>query len=136
MICDRCASCEKGIGHRGACYPKDAPKVAIPGQRRELIVLPAHECVFVEEQEPSGRLICGPCLVCGFTALDALLRLYREVRPPDRDGEPHDGLGERLKVAWENYRLPMVWGNQNQMTEASIAFEAGFYAAVNPSDAR
>lgn len=35
-----------------------------------------HECVFVEEQEPSGRLILPPCLVCGLTALDALEQLY------------------------------------------------------------
>ncbi len=31
-----------------------------------------HECVFVEEQEPSGRLILPPCIVCGTTAMDAL----------------------------------------------------------------
>lgn len=38
-----------------------------------------HECVFVEEQEPSGRLILPPCLVCGTTAMDALTQLYEEV---------------------------------------------------------
>ena len=37
-----------------------------------------HECVFVEEQEPSGRLILPPCLVCGVTAMDALLKMRRE----------------------------------------------------------
>jgi hypothetical protein len=37
-----------------------------------------HECVFVEEQEPSGRLILPPCLVCGLTALDALEQLRGE----------------------------------------------------------
>lgn len=31
-----------------------------------------HECRFVEEREPSGRLVLGPCLVCGLTAMDAL----------------------------------------------------------------
>ena len=34
-----------------------------------------HECTFVEEQEPSGRLILPPCLVCGLTAMDALEQL-------------------------------------------------------------
>lgn len=37
-----------------------------------------HECVFVEEQEPSGRLILPPCLVCGATAMDALAQLRDE----------------------------------------------------------
>lgn len=37
-----------------------------------------HECVFVEEQEPSGRLVLPPCIVCGFTAMDALARLKAE----------------------------------------------------------
>lgn len=31
-----------------------------------------HDCAFGEEQEPSGRRILGPCLICGRTALDAL----------------------------------------------------------------
>lgn len=30
------------------------------------------ECVYVEEQEPNGRLILTPCLTCGLTAMDAL----------------------------------------------------------------
>lgn len=34
-----------------------------------------HECVFVEEQEPNGRLILPPCIVCGYTAMDALEQL-------------------------------------------------------------
>lgn len=34
-----------------------------------------HECVFVEEQEPSGRLILPPCIVCGMAVLDALEQL-------------------------------------------------------------
>lgn len=37
-----------------------------------------HECVFVEEQEPSGRLILPPCIVCGFTAMDALEQMRQE----------------------------------------------------------
>lgn len=39
----------------------------------------SHECVFVEEQEPSARLILTPCLVCGTTAMDALDQLRRDV---------------------------------------------------------
>ena len=31
-----------------------------------------HECTFVEEQEPSGRLILGPCLECGVAAIEAM----------------------------------------------------------------
>jgi len=31
-----------------------------------------HMCVFVEEAEPSGRLILPPCLECGATAMDAI----------------------------------------------------------------
>lgn len=38
-----------------------------------------HECVFPEEQEPSGRLILAPCLTCDLTALDALAQLRDEV---------------------------------------------------------
>lgn len=34
-----------------------------------------HECVFVEEQELSGRLILPPCIVCETSALDALEQL-------------------------------------------------------------
>lgn len=39
-----------------------------------------HECVFVEEQEPSGRLVLPPCIVCGVTAMDALLQLRDEAQ--------------------------------------------------------
>lgn len=35
------------------------------------------ECCFVEEQEPSGRLIVGPCLGCGTSAMDALAFAWR-----------------------------------------------------------
>jgi hypothetical protein len=45
---------------------------------------PTHECRFVEEQEPSGRLILGPCLVCGLSALDAMDQLRGYVRAADR----------------------------------------------------
>jgi hypothetical protein len=37
-----------------------------------------HEHMFVEEREPSGRLIVGPCIVCGMSAADALDALKRE----------------------------------------------------------
>lgn len=39
---------------------------------------PTHECVFVEEQEPAGRLILPPCIVCGLSAMDALEQLRQE----------------------------------------------------------
>ena len=31
-----------------------------------------HECNFVEEQEPDGRLILGPCIECGIPAAEAM----------------------------------------------------------------
>ena len=34
-----------------------------------------HECLFPEEQEPSGRLILAPCLTCGTSAVDAISKL-------------------------------------------------------------
>lgn len=34
-----------------------------------------HEHIFVEEQEPGGRLVLPPCILCGLTAMDALHRL-------------------------------------------------------------
>lgn len=39
-----------------------------------------HECVFVEEQEPNGRLILPPCIVCDFTAMDALAQFESDLR--------------------------------------------------------
>ena len=41
----------------------------------------AHECVFVEEQEPSGRLVLPPCIVCGTPAMDALDQLRGKQEP-------------------------------------------------------
>jgi hypothetical protein len=38
-----------------------------------------HECVYVEEQEPSGRLILPPCLICGTTAMDAIEQIRGDV---------------------------------------------------------
>lgn len=37
-----------------------------------------HEHVFVEEQEPEGRLVLPPCILCGLTAMDALIQLRDE----------------------------------------------------------
>ena len=47
-----------------------------------------HECTFVEEQEPSGRLILGPCLSCGLPAMEAILGVKAIValHAPDTDG--------------------------------------------------
>lgn len=53
---------------------RDGPAFAL-----DLIAQTAeHECVFVEEQEPSGRLILPPCVTCGLTAMDALAQLRGE----------------------------------------------------------
>lgn len=38
----------------------------------------AHEHRFVEEQEPEGRLILAPCLICGLSAMDAMDQLREE----------------------------------------------------------
>jgi hypothetical protein len=40
----------------------------------------AHEHQFVEEQEPSGRLILAPCLVCGLTGGDAIATASERLR--------------------------------------------------------
>ena len=40
------------------------------------------ECAFVEEREPSGRLILAPCAACGTTAMDALLEAKRRAAAP------------------------------------------------------
>ena len=39
-----------------------------------------HECLFPEEQEPSGRLILAPCLTCGTPAVDAIAKLKTDVQ--------------------------------------------------------
>lgn len=39
-----------------------------------------HECLFPEEQEPSGRLILAPCLTCGAPAVDAIAKLKTDVQ--------------------------------------------------------
>lgn len=46
-----------------------------------------HECAFVEEQEPNGRLILCPCLVCGLSAMDAMADLKAKL-PPVLDKGP------------------------------------------------
>lgn len=38
-----------------------------------------HECNFVEEQEPEGRLNLGPCIECGIPALEAIKRADLEL---------------------------------------------------------
>ena len=39
-----------------------------------------HECLFPEEEEPSGRLILTPCLTCGVAAVDAIAKLKADVQ--------------------------------------------------------
>ena len=34
-----------------------------------------HECTFAEEEEPSGRLILGPCLECSLPAMEIAQQL-------------------------------------------------------------
>lgn len=46
-----------------------------------------HECVFIEEEEPGGRLVLPPCIVCGLPAMDALDQL-RHGAETDRDDQP------------------------------------------------
>lgn len=60
-----------------------------------------HECVFVEEQEPSGRLVLPPCLTCGLTAMDALETLTAGVNdgsgylfPDGADDAPNKSKGD------------------------------------------
>lgn len=43
------------------------------------------ECVFVEEQEPSGRLVLPPCIVCGLAAMDALAECRERLTDAGRD---------------------------------------------------
>jgi len=42
----------------------------------------ADECAFVEEQEPSGRLILAPCPACGTSAGEALVEAKRRAAAP------------------------------------------------------
>ena len=44
-----------------------------------------HECNFPEEQEPEGRLILGPCLECGLSALDAMKQMESELKKAVRE---------------------------------------------------
>lgn len=48
-----------------------------------------NECVFVEEQEPSGRRVLPPCITCGITAMDALEQTIAE-RDARRTNDQHD----------------------------------------------
>lgn len=54
-----------------------------------------HECVFVEEQEPSGRLVLPPCIVCGVAAMDALESVKRDA----------DGFEQALRTEEEEHRM-------------------------------
>lgn len=50
-----------------------------------------HECVFVEEQGPSGRVVLGPCLTCNLSAMDALEGL-RKALQSIADKDPSRGF--------------------------------------------
>lgn len=56
------------------CYRCDLSRDEVTGYTPT-----THECVFPEEQEPSGRLILAPCMVCNLSAMDALEQLRSEV---------------------------------------------------------
>lgn len=38
-----------------------------------------HDHVYVEEQEPSGRLVLPPCIICGLPAMEALAQAAAEL---------------------------------------------------------
>jgi hypothetical protein len=62
-----CPCAPGSMPHDGTMLDPDGPAVVIDDR--------THECVFVEEEEPSGRLILPPCIVCGCTAMDAVIQL-------------------------------------------------------------
>lgn len=51
---------------------KGAAAYATASRPAPAVNLNEHECVFIEEREPSGRLILPPCIVCGLAAMDAV----------------------------------------------------------------
>lgn len=53
-----------------------------------------HDCAFIEEREPSGRIIVGPCIVCGKSASAALATLRTEFEKLSR----HHALVEKVVV--------------------------------------
>lgn len=57
-----------------------------------------HECVFVEEQEPEGRLILPPCLVCGESAMDALGMVRESLEQAEVDTERKVTVAMRAKL--------------------------------------
>lgn len=75
-----------------------------------------HECVFPEEQEPSGRLILAPCLVCGCTALDALEQLRAGAARSDRITVPRELLADLVRAA--------VYANGRGITDPEVVYAA------------
>ena len=76
-----------------------------------------HKCVFVEEREPSGRLIVGPCLECNLSAFDALKQarqaaiaeVVRTIRARGnvymRDCQAKDATGKKYRDPYELRRV-------------------------------
>ena len=58
-----------------------------------------HECVFVEEQEPSGRLVLPPCIVCDTSAMDAIAQLRAAEAERDQWKESFTQAAERGDAA-------------------------------------
>lgn len=46
-----------------------------------------HECLFVEEQEPNGRLIIGPCIECELPAAEAINIARKKIEALKTDNE-------------------------------------------------
>lgn len=80
-----------------------------------------HECVFVEEEEPSGRLILPPCLVCGTAAAEAVgllkdtlrvlyhvVNTYEEWRPEDL-GVPNEFTDDAVRIGREHLQTNGWW---------------------------
>lgn len=78
-----------------------------------------HECVFVEEQEPNGRLILGPCIVCNLSAMDALTQVREE-------GALWEGAyrEEREKFSYLDNDNRETWKRLDQMVAESTTRNA------------
>lgn len=72
-----------------------------------------HECVFVEEQEPSGRLILPPCIVCGLSALDSLNQLRHHAAGDE--WAPFADMLEADDVPTFGYRCLVRIGDDGEM---------------------